>query len=67
MTDDGRKWYARKGSNVVEWYTQEGYPVAEKLRAVCICSPSPHTDVMTDCFCDTFHHTIKAAVAALDY
>lgn len=60
------KWIATKGDRRVEWFTQQGYPDKDKLRAVCICTPSPYTDVMTDCFCDTFHHTIKSAVAAVN-
>lgn len=61
-----RKWLATKGKNRVEWYTQEGFPCAEKLVAVCICNPHPDTDAMTDLFMDTFHHTIKSAVESLD-
>ena len=65
VTDDGHKWIAEKDGRLIEWFTQEGYPNKDKLVAVCICSPSPHTDVMTDCFCDTFHRSIKFAVAAI--
>ena len=67
VSTDGRKWRAVKGQNLVEWYTQEGFPNKEKEVAVCICTPSPSTDVMTDCFCDTFHHSIKSAVSSLEW
>lgn len=52
---------ARKGDRLVCWYTQAGFPNAERLAATCVRTPSPHTDAQTDCFCDTWHHTIKAA------
>ncbi len=58
-------FHAVKGGRVVIWYTQEGFPNKERRSAVCVHTPSPHTDVQTDCFCDRFHHTIKSAVAAL--
>ena len=63
VTYNGHKWYAEKAGRVVEWFTQAGFPNKDKLVAVCICSPSPDTDVQTDLFMDTFHHTIKEAVA----
>jgi hypothetical protein len=49
---------ATVGENLLTWHIQDD-------RAICVCTPSPHTDVMTDCFCDTFHHTIKAAADSL--
>lgn len=49
---------ARRGSRAVIWHDQEG-------TAVAVHSPSPHTDIMTDCFCDTFHHSIKSAVESI--
>lgn len=50
---------AIKGNNRIEWFVQGE-------RAVCVCTPSPLTDAMTDCFCDHFHHTIKSAVREMD-
>lgn len=57
---------ATKGARVVCWYTQEGYPNKDRPAATCVHWPSPHTDAQTDCFCDSYYHTIKAAVASLD-
>jgi hypothetical protein len=67
-TSDHRadQFYATKGTRTVQWYTQEGFPNKERPAAVCVHWASPHTDAMTDCFCDTFYHTIKGAVASLD-
>jgi hypothetical protein len=51
--EDGRK---------VRWYVQAGFSCKEKLSAICVHTPSIHTDIRTDCFCDTFYYTIKSAV-----
>jgi hypothetical protein len=59
------RYQATKGERYILWFTQDGYPKPERLAAVCVHTPSPHTDVMTDCFCDTYHDTIKGAVHAL--
>ena len=61
------KFVATKGDNRIEWFTQPNWRDETKLDAICVNSPSPHTDVMTDLFCDTFHDTIKQAVEALDW
>jgi hypothetical protein len=59
----------------VQWYTQAAFvPAKDGKEAywdanipitthVTWCSP--HTDSMTDCFCDSYYDTIKSAVAAL--
>ena len=51
-------YFAHKpGCDTVSWYTEgEG----DKARATCVSTSSPHTDIMTDCFCDRFFHTIKS-------
>ena len=54
-------------SNRIEWFTQPSSRDETKLYAICVNSPSPHTDVMTDLFCGRFHDTIKGAVSALDW
>lgn len=46
------------GTQCVVWFYQEG-------SAICVHSPSAHTDIMTDCHCDTFHRTITSAVSRL--
>jgi hypothetical protein len=49
-------WYAATyNERLVVWYTEEG-------RARSVHSPSPHTDILTDCFCDTWHYTINSAL-----
>lgn len=69
------RWRAVKGSNVLlwhcqslwhAWHAQPKWDDKSVQEAVGVHSPSPHTDIMTDCFCDTFYHTIKSAVASLN-
>ena len=59
------RFRATKGSEVLLWYAQKKWDKPEELEAVSVHSPSPHTDIMTDCFCDTFYHTIKGAAESL--
>jgi hypothetical protein len=59
------RYRATKGSEVLVWYAQPKWNKPEELEAVSVHSPSPHTDIMTDCFCDTFYHTIRAAAGSL--
>jgi uncharacterized Zn finger protein (UPF0148 family) len=54
-----------KNGEVVCWYVQKKWDNPEELEATSVHTPSPHTDIMTDCFCDTYYHTIKGAVGAL--
>ena len=54
-----------KNGEKVCWYVQKKWNDESVLEAVSVHSPSPHTDIMTDCFCDTFYHTIKGAAAAV--
>jgi len=58
---------AVKGNNAIYWYTQESYPDKTKLDAICVHRKSPHTDMMTDCCCDTFFDTIKSAVSSFEW
>lgn len=48
------RFIARRGSAVVIWYKQGDL-------AQSVHTPSLQTDVMSDCFCDYFHRTIKSA------
>ncbi len=54
-----------KNGNKVCWYVQKKWDDETVLEAVSVHTPSPHTDAMRDCFCDTFYHTIKAAAGSL--
>lgn len=54
---------ARLNNRVLEFTYQPGFPDRSKATVPIIVVPSPHTDIMTDCFCDTFFDTIKSAVA----
>lgn len=59
----------------VEWTTQDGFVPAKDGKeahwdkdnqiTTYVVKASPHTDIQTDYFCDSFYHTIKAAVKAL--
>jgi NACalpha-BTF3-like transcription factor len=51
---------AVKGKNEIHWRIQGG-------TAICVRMPNPMTDIMTDCFCDTYFDSIKGAVLALDW
>jgi uncharacterized protein (UPF0262 family) len=55
-------YMATLGKRVLSWYVQED---DGKLHVHCVVKPSPYTDIMTDCFCDTYYHTIKESVAAI--
>jgi hypothetical protein len=63
-------YVAQKGEKRVVWYVQDGFRngnfTKDEMDAVCVHTPSPHTDAMTDCYCDYHHKTIKSAVAALN-
>ena len=62
----GSGYRATKGSRVVEYYTQAGYP-DESMRVVTqMFTPSPETDIRSDYFVDRYHRTIAAAVAELN-
>lgn len=58
--ETSRNWIASnpKNSVSIEWRTQDD------VTTYCI-ERSPMTDAYTDCFCDSYYHTIKSAVAAL--
>jgi hypothetical protein len=63
-----------KTGECVEWHTQPAfvfvkggtsyYDEANPITTYVVAR-SPHTDSMRDCFCDSFYHTIKSAVAAI--
>jgi len=62
----GSGYRATKGNQVVEYYTQAGYPDEGKRVVSLMFTPSPHTDLMNDYHCDRFHRTISLAVAELN-
>lgn len=53
------KFIARKGTKTLEFYTQGTH-------VDYFVERSPHTNVMTDCFCDSFYKTIEGAVRVLN-
>ena len=57
----GSGWAELNGRRL-EFNYQAGFPVESKRTVSIIVSRSPQTDIMTDCFCDTFFDTIKSAV-----
>lgn len=59
------RFRATKGDNVLLWYAQPKWNKPEELEAVSVHAPSPFTDIQTDCFCDTFFHTIKGCAEYL--
>lgn len=74
VDDDTRRFHryfvAKLGGNTIDWYTQENFNKKlgrndGKLYVSFVTRRSPHTDVMTDCFCDTYEHKIKGAVRLL--
>jgi hypothetical protein len=55
------RYKATKGSVALEFYEN-----GKGSNSVCyFVERSPQTDASTDCFCDTFYNTIKAALARL--
>jgi len=56
---EGRHFTALKANRSIHWVMQDG-------AAICVRTKSPHTDIMTDCFCDRWHHTIKSAISSLE-
>lgn len=63
-----------KTGECVEWHTQpkfvhvkggESYYDEKNPITTYVVARSPHTDAMTDCFCDSFFHTIASAVQAI--
>jgi hypothetical protein len=67
------RWMAKnvKDGRSVEWHVQAGFDAVTKtwdesnLITTYVVKRSPHTDIMTDCFCDTFYHTIRESVRAI--
>lgn len=52
------RYVATSAYGTVIWFDQDG-------SAIAVHTPSRHTDAMTDCFCDRFHHTVKSAVSVI--
>lgn len=55
------RYYATKGTNTLLFY-ENGKGSGEVYNFTW---RSPQTDVMTDCFCDSYFHSIKSAVKFL--
>ena len=58
---DTKEYVARlpNGRSSLVWYEDtEG-------NASCLRTPSEQTNILYDCFCDTYHKTIKGAVSFL--
>lgn len=53
-----RGWYSIKGTNgkSLSWTVDDDGDVSS------LHSPSEHTDIMTDCHCDYYPRTLKAAI-----
>ena len=54
----------------IDWYTSRNFNTKigdydDKLYVGHVTWRSPHTDSMTDCFCDSYRDTIKGAVELL--
>lgn len=54
----------------IDWYTQENWNEKlgdhdGRLAVSHVTKRSPHTDAMTDCFCDSYSSNIKGAVYLL--
>ena len=62
----GSGYRATKGNREVVYYTQPAWPDETKKVVSLMITRSPHTDTMTDCFCDQYHNTIAAAVYELN-
>lgn len=61
-------FFATLNDKKIDWFTQDGFDkktkqfTKEKLEVSVCTARSPHTDVQTDCFCDSYAHTIKEAL-----
>lgn len=72
-----KTWVATnpKNGRSLEWYVQAGFVPAKdgkpaswdesNLVTTYIVQRSPHTDAMTDCYCDNYFHSIRAAIAEI--
>jgi hypothetical protein len=56
----GDRTFVARGKNVVTWYKQDDL-------AICVRTPSKHTDIDTDCFCDIYHRKVKSVLSWLAY
>lgn len=59
---EGYSYKATKGTQVLHFY-QNGRDSGSVLH---FTYRSPHTDASTDCFCDSYYNTIKAALHFLN-
>jgi hypothetical protein len=60
---ESRTWSAKGDKTTIYWYTQDS--MDGTVDAICVHEKSPHTDIQTDMFCDTYFYTIRSAVASL--
>jgi len=65
-----KHFVATLGSESIDWYTSRNWnkklnDYDDQLYVDNVVKRSPHTDAMTDCFCDSFRDTIKAAIGLL--
>ena len=66
------RWFeATLDGERIDWYTSENFNDKKgdydgRLYVGYVTKRSPHTDSMTDCFCDSYRDTIKAAVGLLN-
>jgi hypothetical protein len=63
---------ASLNGNTIEWSTQSNFnsklnDYDNQLFVGYVVMRSPYTDIQTDCFCDSFQHTIKGAVQLLQH
>lgn len=76
VTDRGRpdpfykNFVATLNDKRIDWYTSKNFNTKiddydDQLYVDYVTMRSPYTDVMTDCFCDTYEGTIKGAVELL--
>jgi hypothetical protein len=68
ITEFGKNngYKAVKGNNTVIFYFQEGFPDRTIPVVSLMFTSHPDTDSMSDYNADTFYHTIKEAVSALN-
>jgi hypothetical protein len=75
MLDDDTKKFnkhfeAEANGLKIDWYTEKNWNKSKgchdgKLGVSFVTRRSPHTDIMTDCFCDSYRDTIKGALGLL--
>lgn len=58
-------WYAKKGTQTLSFYVQKHWQSGLD-EVINFTYQSPHTDAMTDCFCDSYFRTLKSALGFLN-